>query len=475
MGLVYLVSDFTAVIAACYGALWLWCPGALHVPRTTVGADASGFGLHHALLHPIHPSTDIGNAAGVVVLALAVCSLYALLGLYAGRRSILTRRGMGTILAANLLALLLLLGVVSTTRSSEQTWATYGAILQLNVLLAVSFRAAVQGGLRKLADRWGVGECRSILIGDGHRAQALAEIIARRRPHGLRIAHWMEAGPDLIESLKRAVRDNDADMILCADEDLPIGTIMQVLDAAAELGVPTKVLSPTMRVLATRARQPIDEVLGCPLAHFEASAPLSIGLGLRRALFLVGAVLGLLLLLPVMLLIAALIRLTSRGPILFAQERAGIDGKPFRMLKFRTMYEGAELAQADLESQNEADGALFKISDDPRITPFGRLLRKTSLDELPQLINVIRGEMEVIGPRPLPTRDYHRYDERWQYGRHAGPQGLTCLWQVSGRCDLDFQEMCILDVYYLRNQNPVLDLQILLRTLFVVVDAKGAC
>jgi lipopolysaccharide/colanic/teichoic acid biosynthesis glycosyltransferase len=169
-----------------------------------------------------------------------------------------------------------------------------------------------------------------------------------------------------------------------------------------------------------------------------------------------------------------LIRLTSRGPALFVQERIGINRRPFQMFKFRTMYNRADEMQAEIEELNESGEGLFKIRHDPRVTPVGRLLRRFSLDELPQLFNVLKGNMNIVGPRPLPRRDFNNYYEKWHYNRHEGLPGLTCLWQVSGRSDVNFYNMCILDVYYLRNRSSVLDAKILLRTIGVVLFAKGA-
>jgi lipopolysaccharide/colanic/teichoic acid biosynthesis glycosyltransferase len=130
--------------------------------------------------------------------------------------------------------------------------------------------------------------------------------------------------------------------------------------------------------------------------------------------------------------------------------------------------------QAQVEEFNESGEGLFKIREDPRVTPVGRFLRRFSLDELPQLLNVLKGDMTLVGPRPLPRRDFENYYEDWHYRRHEGLPGLTCLWQVSGRSDVSFHDMCVLDVYYLRNRNWALDLKIILRTFWVVLFAKGA-
>jgi lipopolysaccharide/colanic/teichoic acid biosynthesis glycosyltransferase len=177
---------------------------------------------------------------------------------------------------------------------------------------------------------------------------------------------------------------------------------------------------------------------------------------------------------PLMLIIGLLVRITSKGPAIFVQERIGVNRKPFKMYKFRTMHNKAEEILAQIEEFNESPETMFKIKKDPRITPIGRFLRRFSLDELPQLINVIKGDMAIVGPRPLPKRDFENYYEEWHYSRHGGLPGLTCLWQISGRSNIDFHNMCILDVYYLRNHSWIMDLIIILRTAKVVIFGTGA-
>jgi len=144
------------------------------------------------------------------------------------------------------------------------------------------------------------------------------------------------------------------------------------------------------------------------------------------------------------------------------------------MFKFRTMHNRADELVAQLEEFNESGEGLFKIRKDPRTTGVGRVLRRFSFDELPQLVNVLKGDMSIIGPRPLPRRDFEGYYENWHYSRHEGLPGITCLWQVSGRSELDFHNMCILDIYYLRNRSWVLNLRILFRTVHAVLFARGA-
>jgi exopolysaccharide biosynthesis polyprenyl glycosylphosphotransferase len=193
----------------------------------------------------------------------------------------------------------------------------------------------------------------------------------------------------------------------------------------------------------------------------------------KRVLDVVISSLGLVLLLPFFALIAVLIRLDSSGPAFFSQIRVGKGEKLFACYKFRSMRRGADAEQQELLAFNEADGPIFKIREDPRITRVGRVLRRTSLDELPQLFNVLRGHMSIVGPRPAPPAEVQRY-QAWHKRRLEVAPGLTGLWQVSGRSELSFDEMVLLDLYYIENWSPLLDLQIMLRTVPKMITGEGA-
>jgi lipopolysaccharide/colanic/teichoic acid biosynthesis glycosyltransferase len=199
----------------------------------------------------------------------------------------------------------------------------------------------------------------------------------------------------------------------------------------------------------------------------------------KRSMDVVGALGGLILLFPLLLLVGLLIRLDSRGPILFRQKRMGLCGREFWCLKFRTMVPDAEERLRDLEAHNEcAGGVLFKIKDDPRITALGRFLRRSSLDELPQLWNVLIGEMSLVGPRPLQLRDSERLEEQDPEGyfrRLSVLPGVTGPWQVGGRSDVDSGLMLRLDLNYVENWSIVTDLAILIKTVAVVLAGRGAC
>ena len=201
--------------------------------------------------------------------------------------------------------------------------------------------------------------------------------------------------------------------------------------------------------------------------------PTGVGRVVKRSMDLVGALLLLVLLAPVLAIAALMVRVSSPGPALFVQERMGRHGRPFRMLKFRSMRVDAHQERIEVGHLNEATGPVFKIRDDPRLTPVGRVLRRLSLDELPQLINVVRGDMSLVGPRPPLPEEYATYDSR-ERRRLAVTPGITCLWQVSGRSDLDFATWVELDLKYIASWSLLLDLKILLRTIPAVLSGRGA-
>ena len=193
----------------------------------------------------------------------------------------------------------------------------------------------------------------------------------------------------------------------------------------------------------------------------------------KRSIDVVVAVIALLALVPLVVLIAIAVRLDSRGPVFFAQTRVGKDRHKFQLYKFRSMCEDAERVRASLVHLNEASGPIFKIRRDPRITRIGQLLRKSSLDELPQLINVLKGDMSLVGPRPPLPQEVEQYDDR-ALARLSVIPGITCLWQINGRSDLSFEQWVDLDLEYIATQSLWLDFVILLRTIPAVLTARGA-
>jgi exopolysaccharide biosynthesis polyprenyl glycosylphosphotransferase len=213
---------------------------------------------------------------------------------------------------------------------------------------------------------------------------------------------------------------------------------------------------------------------GADFLMFTTKSRSAVQLGLKRLLDVLVSLTMLLLLSPLLIVVALLVKLTSRGPVVFRQDRAGMSGRVFTLYKFRTMRQGAELERAALESKNEMDGPVFKIKEDPRITGLGSILRKTSIDELPQLWNVVKGDMSLVGPRPLPVYEVEKF-ERWQRRRMTMRPGITCLWQVMGRNRVtDFAEWMKLDLDYVDRWSFALDVAILLKTVPAVLGGRGA-
>ena len=233
-----------------------------------------------------------------------------------------------------------------------------------------------------------------------------------------------------------------------------------------------------LRVTTTKldlqsGRSTVGDIGGNPVVTVFSGPPEGSSLLAKRLFDLVGAAIGVVVLAPVMVVVAIAIRLDSRGPVIFAQERVGQNRRRFPTYKFRTMVEGADGMQVDLEHLNEANGPVFKIRSDPRITRIGGFLRKSSLDELPQLFNVLRGDMSLVGPRPLPVRDVERIEVRWHRRRFSVKPGITCTWQASGR-EPDFDEWIRTDMEYIDDWSLGLDLKIILKTIPAVLTHQGA-
>ena len=223
------------------------------------------------------------------------------------------------------------------------------------------------------------------------------------------------------------------------------------------------------------ARASFDEMFGSPLLVFRTTPETSWQMLAKLALDIFGALFLVIVTAPLMLGIALLIKLTSPGPVFFRQQRSGLNGSPFDIFKFRTMVTNAEQFQHELAAMNEMSGPVFKVTNDPRITPVGKFLRKYSLDELPQIFNILRGEMSLVGPRPLPVNEVKRFNDLAHRRRLSVKPGLTCLWQVQGRNKIsDFKEWVRLDLEYIDNWSIWLDLAILIRTVPAVFNASGA-
>ncbi|PSF37326.1 glucosyltransferase [Aphanothece hegewaldii CCALA 016] len=257
-------------------------------------------------------------------------------------------------------------------------------------------------------------------------------------------------------------------------EDLPQTDLASALYwNLRRTGITLRLLPSSREILYRRG---VSEIMaGLPTLRVETSLLVGWDYRVKRIIDFIGSFVGIILLSPLFLIIALIIKLSSKGPIFFRQERTGLQGKTFYMWKFRTMVNNASQLQSQLEAHNESqDGIMFKMKNDPRIIPFGHLMRRTSIDELPQLFNVLMGQMSLVGPRPLPLRDVEKF-QAWHHIRHQVVPGITGLWQISGRSDIqDFNDAARLDLFYIDNWSLNLDLDILVETARIVLFGKGA-
>jgi exopolysaccharide biosynthesis polyprenyl glycosylphosphotransferase len=273
--------------------------------------------------------------------------------------------------------------------------------------------------------------------------------------------------PDVLEQI---VANTQVDALFWAVEPLDIPRAWSVLKTAEKMGVTVFVMPSVYEPKLARIRP--TYVNGMPAMVYRSDPEDQVALLCKNLVDRIGALVGLLLFSPIMLLTALAVKLTSPGPIFFGQKRSGHNGRQFMLYKFRTMCSDAEQKKAELMAENEMSGPVFKMSRDPRITPIGKFLRKFSIDELPQLFNVLRGEMSLVGPRPPLPKEVSQF-EPWQHRKLSVKPGLTCLWQVNGRNNIDFEEWMRLDLEYIDNWSLLLDTKILLKTVPAVLSGSG--
>jgi exopolysaccharide biosynthesis polyprenyl glycosylphosphotransferase len=304
------------------------------------------------------------------------------------------------------------------------------------------------------------------VIGAGQAAREFARTIENHREWGLRLLGIFDT-----RDVRTLLQGGGVDeLIMVADGEAP-EDFTEVLGLCEELGVTARIVLNFFP--HSIARMEFHELEGFPLLSFSTTPTNEVLLFVRRILDIVLTSALVLITLPIMAVAAILIKLTSPGPVLFKQERCGLNGRPFIMYKFRSMIDNAEQVRFEFEALNEMDGPVFKSSRDPRVTSVGRIIRRFSIDELPQLFNVLKGDMSLVGPRPPLQQEVLRY-ERWQRRRLSMKPGITCLWQISGRNQVSFQDWMKLDLTYIDNWSLLLDLKILLKTVPVVLLGRGA-
>jgi exopolysaccharide biosynthesis polyprenyl glycosylphosphotransferase len=313
--------------------------------------------------------------------------------------------------------------------------------------------------------RYDIGVHRVIVVGGNSSTRFIVDEIKRNRGLGYKLVKVIdEAG---VEKLEAILERNPADEIIVTNTHLNQSKISEILEFCRFHQISLKTTPDLFLVRSSHID--VQTLAGVPIMEFKRTSLDGWGRIIKRIVDLVGSLILIIIFSPLMLIIAGLIKLTSRGPILFRQERVGLE-KKFIFYKFRSMK---NMAEKEHEKYIQKYGNMFKLSHDPRATPLGRILRKTSLDELPQFFNVLKGDMSLIGPRPPLPSEVERYTT-WQRKRLGVKPGITGLWQVSGRSELSFDEWVRLDAYYIENWSLWLDLQIFLRTLWVIIRGRGA-
>lgn len=297
--------------------------------------------------------------------------------------------------------------------------------------------------------------------------------LEKRAEEGFEVAGELDLNETTVDQLVAMLHERSPNAVILNAKHIFFGQVEKAIQACEREGVEAWLVADFFQTQISRTS--FDDFYGRPVLVFRSVPEVSWQGLAKQVLDFVGSLLLLLLLSPLLLAVALIIRLTSPGPVLFRQQRCGLNGQPFTMLKFRSMVSDAEQRKHELAALNEMEGPVFKVTNDPRITPIGRFLRRFSIDEFPQLINVVRGEMSLVGPRPLPVDEVQRFDDPSHRRRLSVKPGLTCLWQVSGRNRVrDFREWVRLDLEYIDNWTLWLDLKILWRTIPVVLSGAGA-
>jgi exopolysaccharide biosynthesis polyprenyl glycosylphosphotransferase len=402
--------------------------------------------------------------------------LFARSGLYASRAE---RPGLSRIVSS--LAQVMVVALIFAVVNGE-TYSSY-YIFYGTLAFAIFYIGSMRWGYELVTGavlRAAGYRRRAVLVGSGKHIEDVAHALKDEVHAPVEMVGFVSLSPRPDNGLRSLGRIEDLPLVLdahrvreviIADPDFPQDRAVDLVDQCHERGVTVRIAPSTMEILVHRA----EFVPGASVPLFELRPPVFDGFdyAVKRTFDFVVSLVLIVLLSPLLVLIAIAVAVSSRGPVLYLSMRPGIGGESFACLKFRTMRSDADQIQADLESLNEASGALFKIRHDPRLTRVGRFLRRYSLDELPQLFNVLAGKMSLVGPRPLPQRDFDQLED-WHKKRYLVLPGVTGLWQVSGRSELDFDDLVRLDFLYLERWSVGLDMAILLKTVPAVISRRGA-
>ncbi|WP_028586088.1 sugar transferase [Desulfogranum mediterraneum] len=356
------------------------------------------------------------------------------------------------------------------------TLMEFGVLLGVRFFVIRYYRKAMLSGRNR---------SKVLIVGSRERAKDLTRALRSQTEWGVEVIGYLDLDPASIgqmvdgvpiicsvEGVTQCLKDNVVDEVIIAITRSLLKDAEPIAIACEEEGIPLRFMADVFNVEV--ARMSLSQAGNIPLLTMEPVAQDDGQLFLKRLFDLAITTICLPLLLPLFAAVALAIRLESPGPVFFVQQRVGLRKHLFPMFKFRSMHQDAEERMKEIEHLNEAEGPIFKMTNDPRVTRVGRFIRKTSIDELPQLINVLRGEMSLVGPRPMSIRDVDLFDKGVQRKRFSVKPGITCIWQISGRSDLPFTKWLELDLEYIENWSFLLDLKILIKTVPAVVRSKGA-
>jgi len=428
----------------------------------------------------------IQNFAIFALLILVWHAVFCMSGLYNSRRLCKLRHEMiDTVRATSSGTLVVFAGALVFNISLATTRLIFLPIFWLVVTLATVFSRLLLYFTLGFIRKRGRNLRNIVIVGTNIRALDFAHKITAHSQIGFRVSGFVDQDWSGLERFQRS-----GNTLICDLENFPQFLRNSVVDEVAialpfrsmhhqatriaasceEQGISVRVLSNVFDLKKPYGSEEDFESDNVVVAGWAEGWPLIV----KRVLDFTISCLAIVLLFPVLLVTVVLVKLTSPGPVFFVQKRLGLNKRRFSVYKFRTMVVDAEDRMRGLEHLNEVSGPVFKIKNDPRITPVGRFLRKTSLDELPQLVNVLVGDMSLVGPRPLPIRDYEGFDKDWQRRRFSVRPGITCLWQVHGRSSIPFDKWMELDLQYIDRWSLWLDFLILLRTIPAVVRGSGA-
>lgn len=402
--------------------------------------------------------------------------LYAFFGMYDGYKKICRTKILKKALICNAIMIGLVAIGLYFTRKSWHMRSFFTLVFCINIISTVFIRYVINKIILYIRKKTGRLTHPCLLIGDNDKAKRFDELLTNRSNKCLfKIVDRMPTptSEDDWKLISDKVSSGQFSVVMYIDENIINDMLVRILRICVDGNVALKVLAPQF----LRFHNPFsfgDYIDGIPLVHFSSHHFSNRFKPFRSLASRIIGLFGVIVASPILLFGFLVVKLFSKGPSLFVQERCGYNCKPFRMYKFRTMHVGADKLVEKLREKNESDGGLFKLKKDPRIFPMGGFLRKFSIDELPQLFNVIKGEMRLVGPRPLPMTDLKYFVSDWHYLRHISVPGLTCIWQVAGRSNIKFEEMCMLDIWYSLNKNWIMDIKLVFLTICTVLFDRGA-